>query len=135
MFGTAALVALFGATFIVFGLAPTWGLLLATSVVMAAFYFWSMTNINALLQKLADDAKRGRLMALFIVGWGGLVPLGALWQGAVAEAFGVRTAVVTGGVIVTVYAVATMAVTRGSVPAVSLRSRSPASGSATPPPR
>ena len=135
MWTTTALVAAFGATFVVFGLAPTWGLLLAASVVMAAFYFWSMTNINALLQQLADDNKRGRLMALFIVGWGGLVPIGALWQGAVAEAFGVRTAVVTSGLIVTAYALVTMAVTRGRAPAVSLRSRSPASGSAGPPPR
>lgn len=29
-----------------------------------------MTSINALLQALADGAKRGRLMALFIMAWG-----------------------------------------------------------------
>jgi hypothetical protein len=43
-------------------------------------------------------------MSLFVVGWAGLLPLGALWQGAVAEAHGVRTALAAAGTITACYA-------------------------------
>lgn len=78
-----------------------------------------MTSINALLQALADGAKRGRLMALFIMAWGGLAPIGALWQGAFAEAFGVRSAVVVAGMITAAYALAVFVFT-GERPAPAL---------------
>ncbi len=113
MASTALVVGAFGLAFIVFGLAPTWPLVLLASTVVGGLYFWGMTSINALLQSLADDAKRGRLMALFVVGWAGLVPVGALWQGAFAEAFSVRAAVVAAGAITAAYSFATLA--RGRV--------------------
>ena len=57
-------------------------------------------------------------MALFVVGWAGLVPLGALWQGVFAEAFSVRAAVVVAGVITAAYSFATRARGRVAAPAV-----------------
>lgn len=109
---TATLTALFGASFVVFGLAPTWPLALLSSVMLGGFYFWAMTSINALLQNLVDDARRGRLMALFVVGWAGLIPIGALWQGLFAEAAGTRAAIVLSGAIATVWALGTLALAR-----------------------
>ncbi len=113
---TTTLVALFGVSFVVFGLAPTWPLVLLTSVALGLFYFWAMTSINALLQSLVDDARRGRLMALFVVGWAGLIPIGALWQGALAEAVGTRVTVVVAGSITAIYAVATLLLARRRSP-------------------
>ncbi|MEX2625379.1 MAG: MFS transporter, partial [Ilumatobacteraceae bacterium] len=113
---TTTLVALFGASFVAFGLMPTWPLALVASVLLGGFYFWAMTTINALLQSLVEDAYRGRVMALFMVGWAGLIPIGALWQGLFAEAFGTRSVIVVGGTIVAVYAVATLLLARRSVP-------------------
>ena len=118
MTSTALVVGAFGIAFVVFGLAPTWPLVLLASTVVGGLYFWGMTSINALLQSLADDAKRGRLMALFVVGWAGLVPIGALWQGAFAEAFSVRAAVVVAGLITAAYSFATLARRRVVAPAV-----------------
>lgn len=46
-----------------------------------------------------DDAVRGRVMALWIMGFGGTVPLGLLAAGAIAGASSVR-AVVLGGAAV-----------------------------------
>lgn len=115
---TTTLVALFGASFVVFGLMPNWPLTLLASVALGGFYFWAMTSINALLQSLVDDARRGRLMALFMVGWADLVPIGALWQGAFAESFGTRATIVVGGAIVIVYSLATLALARRRQPLV-----------------
>jgi MFS family permease len=109
MASAAALVAAFGISFVLFGLAPTWPVALVMVAVVGAFYFWAMTTINALLQGLADDARRGRVMALFVVAWAGLVPIGALWQGAFAEAFGARAAVSAAGTITAAYALAVLA--------------------------
>lgn len=114
MFAATALVAAFGVSFALFGLAPTWPLALVAVTVVGAFYFWAMTTINALLQALADETKRGRLMSLFIVGWAGLVPIGALWQGAVAEAQGARFAVILAGVITAAAALVTLVARRST---------------------
>lgn len=43
---------------------------------------------NALLQTLADDAFRGRVMSLYSFAFFGFLPLGALAAGAAADAFG-----------------------------------------------
>ena len=106
------LVSAFGASMVLFALVPTWPLALAAIVVVGIFYFAAMTTLSTLLQYLADDDKRGRMMSLFVVGWAGLVPLGGLWQGLVAEAFGVRTALAIAGTVTCVYAFGVVLVTR-----------------------
>src|SRR6185295_19594847 len=47
-----------------------------------------MNLANALVQMLAPDALRGRIMAIYSLTFFGLVPVGALWAGASAEYFG-----------------------------------------------
>jgi MFS family permease len=53
---------------------------------------------NSTLQLRADPAMRGRVMALFAVAFLGSTPIGAPVVGAVAQAFGPRTAIAIGGV-------------------------------------
>jgi predicted MFS family arabinose efflux permease len=67
------------------------------------------TALNTLLQHLADDDKRGRIMALFIVTWGGTIPLGAVWMGAVADATSAPFVVVMGALVCLAFALAMLA--------------------------
>lgn len=87
--GTAsAWVAGFGATGIAFAFSTTWNLSLLLIAIMGFCYFSVTTSLNTLLQHLSDDEKRGRIMGLFVVAWGGLIPFGGIWMGAVANAAG-----------------------------------------------
>lgn len=89
-----------------FALAPSWNVALICTVFVGFCYFSMTTALNTLLQHLADDDKRGRMMSLFVVTWGGLVPIGAIWMGAVAGATSAPFVVALGAVVCLVYAVA-----------------------------
>ncbi|MFL5807658.1 MAG: MFS transporter [Roseiflexaceae bacterium] len=58
-----------------------------------------MNLANALVQMLAPDALRGRIMAIYSLTFFGLVPVGALWAGASAEYFGEPSTVAIGAAI------------------------------------
>lgn len=100
----ALLVAGFGASVAAFGTVTSWNLALVAVAVVGFLYFSAMTTLNTLLQSLADDEKRGRLMSLFVVGWAGLVPVGGLWQGALSRSYGIAATAVVGGLVTAVYA-------------------------------
>ena len=59
---------------------------LAFAVVVGFCYFSMTTALNTMLQHLADDEQRGRIMSLFVVTWGGVIPIGAIFMGAAADA-------------------------------------------------
>jgi hypothetical protein len=54
------------------------------------------SSVNTLLQVLADDDKRGRVISYFIMAFTGMVPLGGLIQGWAAGKTGVPAAVFCG---------------------------------------
>ena len=58
---------------------------IGAQVAVGYFYFSSLTMLQTLVQQSIDDAKRGRVMSLFSVGWGGLMTLGGPLMGYVAE--------------------------------------------------
>ncbi len=109
---TSMLVAGFGASVAIFGTLKSWPIALAMSVVVGLFYFSGMTTLSTLLQYLAHDSMRGRISSLMVIGWGGLVPVGGLWQGAFAGVHGVRLTLIIAGSVTAVYALG-MAVLRG----------------------
>ena len=111
--------AAFGVSLTVFAAAPTWTWALILVIPVGTLYFWAMTSINTLLQFLADDARRGRMMSLFQVGWAGLIPFGGLWLGVVAAAQGARLALVIAGAVTASYALLaiTIPVARSRQPA------------------
>jgi len=47
------------------------------------------TSTNAVLQLESDNAHRGRVMSIFMLIFGGVTPIGALYSGTVIERFGV----------------------------------------------
>ena len=62
-------------------------------------YFATITSLSTVLQHRLDDAVRGRVMALWIMGFGGTVPIGAILAGPLIDATSI-TAVVLFGVAV-----------------------------------
>jgi MFS family permease len=58
-----------------------------------------MNLANALVQMLAPDALRGRVMAIYSLTFFGLMPVGALWAGASAEYLGEPSTVAIGAAI------------------------------------
>ena len=61
-------------------------------------YFMVVTSLNTLVQIHVDDAQRGRVMAIWIMGFGGTVPLGTLLAGVIADHTSVPAVIVAGAV-------------------------------------
>jgi MFS family permease len=59
-------------------------------------YFVVITALSTILQEQVDDAVRGRVMGLWMMGWAGLVPLGSLIGGRIIDAIGLPTVFVFG---------------------------------------
>jgi MFS family permease len=53
--------------------------------ILGYFYFLVITSLATVLQENLDDGIRGRIMALWIMGFGGIVPVGVLVGGFVAS--------------------------------------------------
>ncbi|HEV7888470.1 MAG TPA: MFS transporter, partial [Acidimicrobiales bacterium] len=66
--------------------------------VVGLTYFTSVTALSTHLQSNLGDAVRGRVMALWIMGFGGTVPLGTFLGGAIADRTNITT-VVAGGAV------------------------------------
>lgn len=62
-------------------------------------YFAVITSLSTVLQQRLDDSNRGRVMALWIMGFGGTVPLGNLLAGPLIEATNVTVVVLAGAAI------------------------------------
>ncbi len=54
---------------------------------------------NTLVQLTASDEMRGRVMGIWALVFGGMMPLGGMEAGMVAHTFGVRTAMATGAIV------------------------------------
>ncbi len=61
--------------------APAYGV----AVVVGFFYFAMVTALSVVLQERLADAVRGRVMALWVMAFGGTIPLGLLVAGPLAE--------------------------------------------------
>jgi MFS family permease len=106
--GLAAIV--FGLSVIGVGLAGSLPAVLALLVVMGAAMITTTALTNTLLQLLAPDWLRGRVISVYTFAFVGMAPFGALLGGTVAEGFGAGAALVAGGLATT--AVAALGVAR-----------------------
>jgi predicted MFS family arabinose efflux permease len=97
--------ALFAVMLFVFALLRSAAAAYPVVFVVGLFYFGTVTTLSTRLQEHLDDAVRGRVMALYMMGFGGTIPLGLLAAGAVAAATSVTTVVVGGAVITLLLAV------------------------------
>jgi MFS family permease len=72
-------------------------------VVMGATMVGTLTLTNTTLQMTTPPQLRGRVMSVYYMAMSGLLPLGSLQAGAVAEALGARFALAFGGAVCLVY--------------------------------
>jgi MFS family permease len=98
---------IFGASLIAFALSRHLWLSLAIAPIAGFGMLANFASANTLLQTLADDDKRGRVMSLFTVAFIGVAPFGNLLAGFAAKHFGggiagASQAVAVAGVIVIV---------------------------------
>jgi len=92
MFGYAVVLA-------VFAVLRTPVLAFPTVAVLGFFYFAMVTSLNTTLQERLDDAVRGRVMALWIMGFGGTVGLGNLVAGQIIDATSVTAVLLVNAVV------------------------------------
>lgn len=94
----------FGVLIALFGIAPSIALVLAV-LTLAGFAQISTTAVtNTMIQTLAPDEFRGRVVSFYTFAFLGLAPFGALGAGTAAERLGPRAALVVGGAVCVVYA-------------------------------
>jgi predicted MFS family arabinose efflux permease len=89
----------FAATLI--GIAATRNVWVAAALILGAGYFVMLmvNTINAAVQANVPDALRGRVMSLYVTVFAGSAPLGGLFAGSVAQAWGTPAAFLTGGAL------------------------------------
>jgi MFS family permease len=91
----AALVA-YAATLTLFALLRTPAPAFPVAMVLGLTYFMFITSLSTVLQQDLADHERGRVMALWIMGFGGTVPIGNLLAGPLIEATSVTTVLLGG---------------------------------------
>ncbi len=90
--------AMFGVAISVFGLSTNVYLSLAVLPIGGMCMIIQMAGSNTLLQTLAEDHQRGRVMAMFGMCFMGTVPIGSLLCGLLANRIGAPLTLVCGGV-------------------------------------
>jgi MFS family permease len=93
-----ALVA-FGVLLAAFALVRQPWLAFIVAPVMGYAYFVVITSLSTVLQQHVEDAVRGRVMALWIMGFGGTVPVGVLLAGPIAQATSITAVLLFGAVM------------------------------------
>ena len=89
----------FAASLAVFALLRDPGPAYPVVLLVGLGYFAVITSLSTVLQQRLDEQTRGRVMALWIMGFGGTVPIGNLIAGPIIEATSVTTVVLAGAVV------------------------------------
>jgi MFS family permease len=96
-FGTRApmlTISLFGLVGIGVGLSPNPTVAFVFMFVSGAFWVLTLTNLNATAQLMVPEWIRGRAMSLYSLSFLGILPIGAIMSGILADAVGTGTAIV-----------------------------------------
>jgi MFS family permease len=93
-----ALVA-FGLLLLVFALVRSPAGAFVIAPLLGYAYFVVITSLSTVLQEHVDDAVRGRVMALWIMAFGGTVPVGVLLAGPIAAATSITFVLAVGAVV------------------------------------
>lgn len=89
----------FSALLATFGLVRTPTLAFLLAPLLGYAYFVVITSLSTVLQEHVDDSVRGRVMALWIMGFGGTVPVGVLLAGPAAAATSITTVLLLGAAV------------------------------------
>ena len=86
----------FAAVLTAFALVREPGPAYALAVVLGVVYFGFITALSTTLQERVDNEQRGRVTALWLMGFGGTVPVGSLLAGPAIEATSATTVLLVG---------------------------------------
>jgi MFS family permease len=89
--------AVFGVGLIALGLSPWLWLTLPVMTVIGLGLLVQLASTNTVLQTIVDDDKRGRVMSFYSMAFMGMVPLGSLLAGTLAEFIGAPLTVILSG--------------------------------------
>jgi MFS family permease len=89
----------FAVVLTVFAVVRSAALAFPAAFVLGFVYFMVITALSIALQQHLDDAIRGRIMALWIMAFGGVVPLGVLAGGALVGVTSITTVMLAGAVV------------------------------------
>ena len=90
--------AVFGSGLIALGLSTRLWVTLPVMPVIGLGMMVHMASTNTLLQTIVDDDKRGRVMSFYSMAFMGMVPIGSLVAGILAQFIGAPLTVVIGGI-------------------------------------
>lgn len=91
--------ALYASALVAFALSPVYALGLVMLVVAGGAYLAIASTLNTTIQLQVTEARRGKVLALYIMGLTSSYPLGSLVQGAVADQIGVRAVTAGAGAL------------------------------------
>jgi predicted MFS family arabinose efflux permease len=90
---------LFASMLLVLGIFPNF----TVAIICLALAGWGMmlffSTINTVIQTSVPDGMRGRIMGIWALVFGGMMPLGSLQAGTLSHYFGVLPTVIIGGVV------------------------------------
>ena len=89
---------IFGVGLIGFSLSRLFWLSLTFMVLTGFGMIVQMASTNTILQTLAEEDKRGRVMSLYTMAFMGMVPFGSLLSGSLADRIGAPTTIMIGGI-------------------------------------
>jgi predicted MFS family arabinose efflux permease len=89
----------FSVSLLVFALLRAPGPAYVVIVLVGFCYFGAMTALNTVLQSHLPEGVRGRVMSLWLMGFGGTVPLGLLVAGPIAEAASITAVLLYGAAV------------------------------------
>jgi MFS family permease len=100
----ATMLGLLGMTMIGLGFSRSLWLEVGLIAVAGGLQFGTMTHCATVVQQVVDDDHRGRVMSLYGLCWGGLLPVGGLLLGTAWHFAGPLAALVTSGSIAVAFA-------------------------------
>ena len=89
-----------------FALSVRLELSLVIAFIMGFGIIAQMASTNTIIQTLVDEDKRGRVMSLYVLSFGGIAPIGSLMAGHVAGIIGTSYTFLLGGILALAGAVA-----------------------------
>ena len=89
----------FGTGLILFSLSRMFFISLILIIITGMGMMLQMASSNTILQTIADDDKRGRVMSFYTMAFMGTAPLGSLLAGWTAKVFGAPNTLLTGGIL------------------------------------
>ena len=91
-------VGLFSISTVAIGLSPSMPLAIAALLVAGMSWVWALATLNATAQLMSPDWVRGRAMSLYTLSFVGVLPLGSILAGWVADGIGANGSYVLFGV-------------------------------------